>query len=491
MSRSSWPERPNLLLFMPDQLRADAIGPLGAPTGRTPVLDELAGRGVTFTQTFAQHSVCGPSRVSMFTGWYPHVHGHRTLDNLVKPWEPNVFRLLRDAGWFVAQAGPRGDMAATGVTALSFDWHGLMVRPTSRVPAETWDGGALADAFYAGRRGGSRTEPALDYDEAAVRTAELLLDEGLPEPWALFVPLLFPHPPWTVEEPWFSMFDRRDMPAPLAPALDGKAAFTRALRSTYGLERLGPEDWAEIRAVYAGMVNRVDWQLGRLLQAVEAAGATERTLVFHFSDHGEYLGDYGLVEKWPAGLDDCLLRNPLVVAGPGVAAGARCHSMVEMVDLMPTLLELAGTEAAHTHFGQSLVPLLTDPVRSHRPAAFSEGGHRLDEAHVIEHAAPPYHLKAKVQHDDPRSLGRAISVRTPEWSFVRRLHDTDELYNRRTDPGETDNLVDRPEFGAVRHDLDRRITDWLMDTVDVVPWDPDPRFPGREEMSGPYRGTAG
>ena len=475
---------------MPDQMRADAAGPFGAPTGRTPVLDELAGRGVSFAQTFAQHSVCGPSRVSMFTGWYPHVYGHRTLDNLIKPWQPNVFRLLREAGWFVAQAGPRGDMAAGGVTALSFDWHGLMVRPAQRIRSGTWDGSPMADAFYAGQREGSLAEPALDYDEAAIRTAEVLLAEGLPEPWVLFVPLIFPHPPWTAEEPWFSMFDRADMAPPHAADLETKAAFTRAIRDTYGLTRLGPDDWAEIRAVYAGMVNRVDWQLGRVLQAIDSAGTTDRTLVFHFSDHGEYLGDYGLIEKWPAGLDDCLLRNPLVIAGPGCAPGTESRALVEMVDLTPTLLELAGKQATHTHFGRSLVPLLTDPGRSHKDAAFSEGGHRLDEAHVIEHAAPPYHLKAQVQQDDPRTLGRAISIRTPEWTYVRRVHDTDELYDRGSDPGETLNLIGRAEYDDVRHDLDGRITDWLMDTVDVVPWSPDPRFPGREEMSAPYEGTS-
>ena len=91
-------DRPNLLLFMPDQLRADCVGAFGNAVIRTPAIDALAARGTTFRQAFSQHSVCGPSRVSMFTGWYPHVAGHRTLDNLIKPWEPNLLRLLKDAG---------------------------------------------------------------------------------------------------------------------------------------------------------------------------------------------------------------------------------------------------------------------------------------------------------------------------------------------------------------------------------------------------------
>ncbi|HZU74946.1 MAG TPA: sulfatase-like hydrolase/transferase [Acidimicrobiales bacterium] len=472
-------DRPNLLLFMPDQLRADAIGPLGAPEGRTPVLDGLARRGVTFTNAYAQHSVCGPSRVSMFTGWYPHVHGHRTLDNLIKAWEPNVFRQLREAGWYVAQAGPRGDMAAPGVTSASFDWHGLTVRPEHRVPAATWDGSALADAFYAGVRAG---EPTVDYDEAAVRTAEELLGGGLPEPWVLFVPLIFPHPPWTVEEPWFSMHDRSAMTDPVTADLSTKPRFMGAIRSTYGLDRLAPADWAEIRAVYAGMVSRVDWQLGRLLDAVEASGAAGRTVVVHFTDHGEYLGDFGLIEKWPAGLDDCLVRNPLVIAGPGCEEGGRCEALVEMVDLTPTLLELAGLSPGYTQFGRSLTKVLADPSATHRSAAFSEGGHRVDEDHVIERAPRPYHLKAKVQQDDPSTLGKAVAMRTEEWTYVMRVHDTDELYHRPSDPAETTNLVSDPARQPVLRRLERQVLEWLADTADVVPWTPDPRFPGPDEL---------
>jgi arylsulfatase A-like enzyme len=90
-------ERPNLLMFMPDQLRADAVGAFGNPVVRTPNIDALAARGTIFSNAFSQHSLCGPSRVSMFTGWYPHVQGHRTLTNLLKPWEPQSSD-LRGAG---------------------------------------------------------------------------------------------------------------------------------------------------------------------------------------------------------------------------------------------------------------------------------------------------------------------------------------------------------------------------------------------------------
>ncbi len=115
---------------MTDQQRADSIGAFGSPVARTPNLDALAARGMRFTQAFSQHSACAQSRIAMMTGWYPHVAGHRTLDNLLKPWEPNVLATLRAAGYHVAWPGVRGDTFAPGVTASSTDFFGYLVQPS-------------------------------------------------------------------------------------------------------------------------------------------------------------------------------------------------------------------------------------------------------------------------------------------------------------------------------------------------------------------------
>jgi len=453
----------NFLVFMPDQLRFDAT--LHAST---PSLDALAASGTRFTSAYSQHSVCSPSRVSMLTGWYPHVAGHRTLTNLLKPWEPNLLALLRDAGVFLAWAGHRGDAMAVGVTEASTDFCGFTVKPEVLVEEPYHSSSALADAYHFG----PRPSPTLDFDEAAVRTAEELLAGGrLPEPWLLFVPLVFPHPPFTVEEPWYSMHDRSSVPMPVRPETgSGKAAHLAALADGYGTARLSPDDWAEIVATYYGMVSRVDAQLGRLLSLVDG----ERTATFFFTDHGE---DHGAVEKWPAGLDDCLLRNPLVVSAPGFASGQTCGSLVEMVDLLPTLLELAGAPApAHSHFGRSLVPLLADGSMPHREAAFSEGGFGDRDRDRMERV-PFGHYKAKIQlqMDRPDLVARCTSVRTHEWTYVHRATGAHELYDRIGDPRELTNLVDaRPDVVAA---MQSRVLDWLVETSDVIPPDEDPRFP--------------
>jgi arylsulfatase A-like enzyme len=472
------PSRPNLLLFMTDQQRVDSVGAYGSSAARTPHIDALAARGVRFTDAYSQHSACSQSRIAMMTGWYPHVAGHRTLDHLLQPWEPNVLARLRQAGYFVAWAGIRGDTFAPGVTAASTDFFGYTVSPSldalgaahqERYP----EGHRLRNAFLIGTLGG---EQLLTPDEAAVRTAVDLLGSGLPEPFVLVVTLMAPHPPFGIEEPWASLHDPRDMPAPLAPQ-PGKPAFMAELRRRAGLDALLPEDWATIRATYYGMVSRLDEQLGRVLGAVDRAGAADRTVTVFHTDHGEYLGDFGLVEKWPSGLDDCLLRNPLVVAGPGVAEGQVHTGLVEMIDLPATLCELADVELAHPQFGRSLVPVLGDPARTHRDRAFSEGGFRLDEApqnEMPDHF--PYLLKGTLQQERPELVGRAVALRTPEWTYVHRLYEDDELYDRRADPHDTTNVAADPAHAGTCRRLRDEILTWLLETSDVIAPTRDPRM---------------
>ena len=229
------------------------------------------------------------------------------------------------------------------------------------------------------------------------------------------------------------------------------------------------------------MVSRTDDQLRRLVEAVDRAGQADRTGWIYCSDHGEYLGDLGLMEKWPSGLDPQVTANPLIISIPGFPAGEVTSAPVEMVDLLPTLLELAETEATHTHFGRSLVPLLENPRAHHRDAAFCEGGFRPSDEHLLEAAGWIYEPKGRLQHERPDLVGLAMCVRTPEWSYVSRAYEADELYDRRRDPYETVNLLHDGDVDGGHEDvaraLQRQIFDWLAETSDVIPWEKDPRFP--------------
>lgn len=469
-------DRPNLLLFMPDQLRADAVGVFGNPVVRTPNIDALATEGVRFANAYGQHSVCSQSRISMFTGWYPHVAGHRSLDHLLAPHEPNVFRRLKDGGYHVALAGARGDMMGPGVTRSSSNRFGFTT-PPDLADLGRWhrqpfpEDSKWFNAFY----GGTVDDDLFELDAATVATAIDWLTAGLPEPWCLFVPLIFPHPPFTVEGRWFEPYDGVDVPAPVPVPASGKPGFHAEIRRRYGLDRLDGDDWSTIVRTYYAMISRVDDQLGRVRDAVGAAGCADRTVTFFFTDHGEYLGDYGLVEKWPAGVEDALVRNPLIVHDPTAGSGV-ADSFVELVDLTATLEDYADIGAGYTHFGRSLRPLLGDPATHHRDAAFTEGGFLPVEAQLESAAGGVYRHKIEIQHDLPELVGKVQAVRTEGWTYVQRLHEPPELYDRLTDPHEQFNLAGHPEHLDVERGLRERLATWLFETSDVTPWQRDPRM---------------
>ncbi|MEU1227983.1 sulfatase-like hydrolase/transferase [Streptomyces sp. NPDC005828] len=466
--------RPNFLVLMPDQLRADAVGAFGNPHVDTPHIDALAARGTRFTNAFVQHPVCSPSRASLLTGWYPHTAGHRTLTHLLKEHEPNLLRLLKESGYHVTWAGARGDTFAPGVTEQSVHEHGFSTLPTTGYGGDYPDG-VWSRLFYRGR---VPDDGRVDPDEAAVRTAEEWLAHPPEGPWVLFVALVAPHCPFQVEEPWFSRFDRAAVPIPAAPGdPSGEPGYMRAVRDRYGIGEVTPEQWREVVATYYGMVARLDDQLGRITRAVEAAGAAEDTVTLFFADHGEYLGDYGLIEKWPSAMHDCVTRDPLVISGGGFTGGQVSDAMVEMIDVLPTVLELAGIEAPHRHFGRSLTPLLRDPDAPHRTYAFTEGGFTVEEEPQMERPGFPYDRKGALQHERPELVGKAVAVRDREWTYVWRLYEQPELYDRTKDPHERTNLAGAPAYADTERRLRDAVLRWLMETTDVIPAVPDPRLP--------------
>ncbi len=471
-------ERPNILIFMPDQLRADSVGCFGNPWVKTPNIDALAKRGTRFDNAWANHPVCGPSRVNLMTGWYPHTSGHRTLTHLLSPQDPNLLKYLKDGGYQVAWAGARGDVFAPEVTEQSTHFCGWTTKPERKkmgMGPQYTEGSALYDAFYHGIRPSQSNW--LDFDEAATQTAIDWLESKPEGPWCLWVPLIFPHLPFEVEQCWYDLYANADLPTRITSHGKNKPGYHQAIRNKLGTERITEAQWQEIIRIYYAMISRVDDHVGRITAKLAQQDLNHNTLSYFFTDHGEYLGDFGLVEKWPSGLDRCLLQNPLIVAGPGVQENATASSFVEMVDIMPTILEQASLTVAHTHFGKSLVPALEDHHAVIRNAAFSEGGFTTAEISLFEEAGGEYAKKGQLQHEEPELVGKAISLRNKDYTYVYRLYENDELYDRAVDPEETNNIAGLPQNAMTVAALKEEVLDWLVATTDNIPWESDPRFP--------------
>ncbi len=494
------PARPvNFILFNPDEMRAESLGCYGHPAARTPHLDRLAAEGVRFEQCHAQHTVCSPSRCSFMTGWYPHVRGHRTLWHLLRPEEPNLLKYLKQAGYDVRWWGKNDllapDSFAGSVTSAGRPDQGpfapAKLGPPPRPICSAAPGSPEHYSFL--RSPNETGAPEEHPDFRCVRAAIEYLRAGPEKPFVLYLPIGFPHCPYWAPRPWHDLIDPDTLP-PLRPMEGaGRPDFHQLIRRYRGLDRLDEAIFRKINAVYLGMIAFVDHMLGRLLDALEASGHAGDTAVFVFSDHGDWAGDYGLVEKWPSGLDDCLTRVPLILRVPGNTPGHAAPEVVELFDILPTILELAGIPSRHTHFARSLLPQLSGAPGDPERAAFAEGGYDLQEPHCFEgypprgekimHPGHVYYPKLAQQQEVPESVCRSVMVRTRSHKLVRRSSGAHELYDLSRDPRETTNVYARPEYEHARGALENRLLEWYLRTSDVTPEDENPRgFPAPQPV---------
>jgi len=471
----------NFILFNPEEFRAESVGCYGHPLAPTPNMDQLAAEGVRFENCFVQHTVCSPSRCSFMTGWYPHVCGHRTLWHLLRPHEPNLLKYLKGAGYQIRWYGKNDLLAVASFADSVTSAESRGRRAFGRNPYDLEDP-RYHSFLYEPYRG--PIEEHSDY--VNVHAAIEFLRSQPQEPFLIYLPLLLPHPPYSAPLEWHDLIDPAELP-PLRPAdLPNKPDFHALIRRTRRLDELDEAHFRKIQAVYLGMIGFVDELLGQLLNALEETNMADRTAVFVFGDHGDYAGDYGLVEKWPSGLEDVLTRVPLIVRVPGGAAGHVVPEPVELFDLMATVLELADVSAQHTHFARSLVPQLHGGSGDSERAAFAEGGYSRHEPHCFEgryENAPQfwsdprniYYPKGKLQQDHPESVCRTVMIRTLTHKLVYRTEGLNELYDLRSDPQELNNVYGRSDYAEVQRELERRLLDWYVETSDVTPFDEDPR----------------
>lgn len=261
------------------------------------------------------------------------------------------------------------------------------------------------------------------------------------------------------------------------------------LADEQGSIRATDEQWQEIVATYYGMVSRVDHQFGQIVNKTKEMGLWDDTVTMFFTDHGEFLGDYGLVEKWPSGMSENLVHEPMVIGGAGLPEGKEYPEMAEMIDLVPTLLQLGGVNETYQHYGQSLVDainaLADDKILKHREYAFTEGGFRIEDEPLLEQGPFPYDIKAALQHDDPALVGLAVAIRNKDYTYVYRFYESDELYDRHGDPHEKHNLAQVGAYSSVRNEMRDVVLHWLVGTPGTIPWYTDARNP-EVTLESPY-----
>lgn len=465
----------NVVLVTLDECKASALGCYGEEEARTPALDAFARDGVQLDRAFCTFPKCTPSRASLVTGRYPHVEGHRTLPGFeVQRGENNLVSELRAAGYRTGMVGKNHTIAPIFLDDC-FD-----VRPEPRgagVPVarrddETDD--ALFRAFYRG----DFSDVEQNSDTFATHEALRFLEETDGRPFFLLVNYNAPHPPYVDIEPFASRIDAKQIVLPERESLDETPAVLRVHREIYDLEEFSDDDWRRVVRAYFSMVSFVDAQVGTLLASLDSQGLTEDTIVVITSDHGDFAGEHGCVEKWDTLFYDCLVRVPLLVRWAGrLPAGRSSDALVENVDVAPTLMDLCGLGVPDWMHGRSLRDVLSGVTDEHKDAVFAEGG--VEDAALVrtialdteEHRSrhPNYHWKQALLVEQPWTLRRAKMVRTDRWKLVYRVDGTKELYDLDSDPGELHDVAALPQHQTVVAELVERLLNWAVRTETDYP----------------------
>jgi len=476
---------PNILIFMPDEMRADTISMDNHinPVMKTPHIDSVAKDGVIFTNCFTVNPVCGPSRCCTFTGQFVHSNGHRSLYQLLRPHEENLFNFLKKKGYEVIWIG-RNDLFTKKAIKNSVTKRIRMKLPSGNLkelvkqvklnPHKLKD--KMRKSFYFGERTELQAE---DIDKSIIESALEYLDSPPKKPFCLYLALNFPHPPYTVEEPYFSMYDRSNVPKPIPPKLDDKPEFMQIMQQRYGLNQLDEADFREIRATYYGMVSRVDDQFGQIIAKLKDIGEYDNTAIVFTADHGDYTGDYGLTEKWPNAFQDCLIHVPLVLRIPGLSPQKHLYEdLIQSIDIFATLMEVAQINTKYTHFSKNILPLLRGETDIHREEVFAEGGYNPREPQCFEipiknpnlPVVGIYYDKTRISEEKPSTVARSAMIRTQEWKLVIRDKGKEELYNLQEDPDELTNLIESKDYSQVQSRLKEKLLRWYLNSSDNAHW---------------------
>ncbi len=480
-------ERPNILWYCTDQQRFDTIGALGNPHIRTPTLDALTGRGVAFRRAYAQSQICTPSRATFLTGRYPATHHvHRNGAAYFPPHEPLVTKLFAEAGYdcgligklHLSRAKWREERPDDGYRVFHWSHHPRPDLDPAAHAYHQWlvrEKGVDPEQLYAtaSRFCGPGVPAELHQTSWCTEMAIRFLYAPRDRPWLLSVNPFDPHPPFDPPAEFLERYDPDDLPPPLFrdSDIERQHAFQSVEqqsmnatdpredppvepptvhpdRGTPGTTPAPRFNGRKVKAAYYAMIELIDDQLGRLLDALEATGQLADTIILFHSDHGELLGDHGLIYKGCRFFEG-LVHVPLIVVWPGrFKSGLVSDALVELVDIAPTLMEAAGFEIPANMQGRSLAPLLAGeaPAYEHKPHVVAEYNDALGSAP----RSPPSH--ATMRFD-----GRFKTVVYHGLELV-------EIFDLEADPGEFDNLWLAPDGGDMKRELMHAHLDAIMAT---------------------------
>jgi arylsulfatase A-like enzyme len=511
----------NVLFIMCDQLRFDYLSCYGGKVVGTPNIDALAARGTRFDRAFVTAPVCGPSRMSYYTGRYTFSHGatwnfvplpvgERMLGDYLAPagvrtavvgkthHEPDQAGMAwlglgpdsaigrsvaegafepfgRDDGIHGTGKAARHQPYNAWLRSLGYDgenpWHDWANSGLDE-SGQIASGWLLRNAHRAARIPDQHSETAWTVD----RSLEFIREQG-DKPWCLHASFIKPHWPYIVSAPYHDLFGRDDVPAPVRSEVergdDANPIFRGFQQHPESVTFSKDEPRNNVIPAYMGLIRQLDDHIGRLMAGLEAAGRRDDTLIIFTADHGDYLGDHWQGEK--EFMYEQGVRVPMIVVDPSPQArrGVSSDALVQAVDVVPTILEALGV-AVPTHLieGESMVGLLHGTTDWPREAAVAE----------LDFAIYPTARKLGLQ---PREA-RMVMVRTDRWKLVHFGEQfPPQLFDLRNDPHELVDLGRDPGHEPVRREMYGRLIEWMRArrnrigmTDEAVRLRPDPAAAG-------------
>ena len=461
---SSHRTRPNVLWITTDQQRHDTVAALGHSHAHTPSLDRLVQEGAAFTHAYCQSPICTPSRASFMTGMYPsRVRQRRnSAAHFPAPYagEPTlVTHRLAAAGYECALVG-KLDLAADPAGIAGNDYGYGFVRYGARPDRPAEDGssyhawlrehghdpstllGRAADRkhgltpFLPPAPHADNVPVDLHHSTWCAESAIEFIRRPHARPWLLSLNLFDPHPPYDPPWEYYRRFDADVLPDP--PFRPTDLATGAALAGVeFQTTARHPEEYRtrSLRAAYLAMIELADAQIGRVLDALDEFGQRDNTVVVFTSDHGDMQGDHGLLRKG-CRFYEGLVRVPLIWRWPDrVRAGLRSEALVELTDIVPTLLDAVGLAPGRLVTGRSLLPLMTGaaPRQPHRDFVRAE------------------FYDAQGHGATGRRMNVATMYRDARWKLVvYHSHGVGELYDLNDDPHEFVNLWDERSLAATK-----------------------------------------
>jgi len=463
----------NILLITTDQHQANTLGCYGAEICQTPHLDKLAEEGTRFTNAFTNTAICTPARTSMMTGYLPFRHGMLANfeRNIGYPWEipdgyPLLPHYLKDNGYVCGNVGKWHIGLERGPDYYGFEgnhyagWHPPYDHPAyvaylekKGLPTFT-----VRDEVKGNFPNGKPSITQMGVHDAPVEATfcHYLADETMTyleryneryqksgQPFFLSCQFFGPHLPYLLPETILNMYDPSLIaPHPsMAETFANKPTVQKRYNEHWSYDSFSWETWQRVIAAYWGYVTLIDQQIGRILQTLDDCGLADTTTVIFSADHGGFVGNHRLADKGPAMYDD-VYRIPMIVRHPSSnAGGVVSDSFVTLMDIMPTVLDIADVDSPDTLDATSYLPVLDDSDAGNHDSVFAEfHGHHF-----------PY----------PQRM-----IRTKDFKLVVNPPDVNELYDLCVDPHELNNLYEHPAYEDVKVRLMTRLYRRLHDLGD-------------------------